>query len=146
LRYFTVYGPAGRPDMSIFRFIEQIKKDVEIVIYGDGAQERDFTYIDDIVAGTIGALKLEGFNIINLGNDNPVKLNSIITLIEKKLHKKAKKVFKDFHKADMEKTWANINKAKELLKWQPEIDIEKGINKTVNWHLENASFLKDINL
>jgi len=89
VRYFTVYGPAGRPDMSIFRFIKQIDQDEPITIYGDGSQSRDFTFVEDIAEGTVAALKKVGYEIINLGNNNPNKLMEAIHLIEENLGKKA---------------------------------------------------------
>ena len=146
LRYFTVYGPAGRPDMSIFRFIKQIDKDETITIYGDGCQSRDFTYIDDISSGTIKALDVKGHNIINLGNNSPNKLFEIIGKIEKKLNKKARIEYKKFNKADMRDTWADIGAADTILKWQPKINIDEGIEKTVTWYMDNKSFISSINL
>jgi nucleoside-diphosphate-sugar epimerase len=144
LRYFTVYGPIGRPDMSIYRFIESIKDGKEITVYGDGSQERDFTYIDDIVDGTVKSMNLTGYNIINLGNNKPSQLNRLIQLIEVKLNKKAKIKYEPFHKADMQKTWANIDRANELINWRPKIDLENGVDKTIKWHLEEEDFLKQI--
>lgn len=146
LRYFTVYGPAGRPDMSIFKFIYKIEKGESIPIYGDGNQLRDFTYIEDIVNGTLKALELEGYQIINLGYGSPVKLNRVIELVEKFTGKKAIKDYRDFHKADMKGTWANIDKAKRMLRWEPSISIEEGLAKTVKWFKENWHWLKDINV
>jgi nucleoside-diphosphate-sugar epimerase len=145
-RYFTVYGPAGRPDMSYFIFTKKIKAGEEITVYGDGNQERDFTYIDDIAIGTIATLKLRGFQIINLGKDHPVKLKYIIKLIEDILEKKAKIKYLPRHPADVTATWANINKAKTILSWNPKIDIEDGIQKTVNWFEENWEWVKEMNI
>jgi nucleoside-diphosphate-sugar epimerase len=145
-RYFTVYGPAGRPDMSYFIFIKKIKAGEEIIVYGDGNQERDFTYIDDIAAGTVVALKPVGYQIINLGNNHPIKLNYMINLIEEFLHKKAKIKYLPRHPADVTATWANINKAKTILSWNPKIDIEDGIQKTVNWFEENWEWVKEMNI
>jgi len=145
-RYFTVYGPAGRPDMSYFIFTKKIKAGEEITIYGDGNQERDFTYIDDIAAGTVAALKSVGYQIINLGNNHPVKLNYMINLIEDSLHKKAKINYLPRHPADVTATWANISKAKKTLSWSPKIDIEDGIQKTVNWFEENWEWVKEIKI
>ena len=145
-RYFTVYGPAGRPDMSYFIFTKKINAGEELTVYGDGNQERDFTYIDDIATGTIATLKLKGFQIINLGNDHPVKLKYIIKLIEDILEKKAKIKYLPRHPADVTATWANINKAKNLLSWNPKINIEDGIQKTVNWFEENWGWVKEINI
>jgi UDP-glucuronate 4-epimerase len=144
LRYFTVYGPAGRPDMSPFRFIKWILEGKPLTIYGDGSQERDFTYVDDISEGTIKALKPLGYEIINLGNNQPYKLSEMIHLIEKYTNKEAKYQYEDFHKADMKSTWADISKAKNLLVWQPQVSLEEGIKKTVGWTKDNWDWVKEI--
>ncbi len=145
VRYFTVYGPAGRPDMSIFRFIKWIYEDLPIRIYGDGTQARDFTYIDDIARGTILALKPLGYEIINLGGGkNPVSINEIIDILERLIGKKAKREYLNFHKADVKVTWAEIKKAKEILGWEPEINIEEGLKRTVSWARENIELVKSI--
>jgi Nucleoside-diphosphate-sugar epimerases len=146
LRYFTVYGPAGRPDMSIFRFIKWIYQEEPIELFGDGSQSRDFTYIDDIAKGTIKALKPLGYEIINLGNNKPDKLIYAIELIETYLGKKAKIDYKEFHKADMMATWADITKAKNLLEWSPTVSLEEGIKNTVEWTLKNWDWIKDVKL
>jgi len=146
LRYFTVYGPAGRPDMSIFRFIKWIMEGVPLEIYGDGNQERDFTYVDDIAKGTIKALKPAGYEIINLGNNHPHKLSEAIKLIEKYTEREAFFKYKKFHKADMKATWANIDKANKYLDWQPEIDLEEGIKRTVQWSKDNWEWIKGIKI
>lgn len=148
LRYFTVYGPAGRPDMSYFRFIKLIDEGKSITLYGDGTQRRDFTYIDDIAKGTILAYekKIENFEIINLGNNKPVELLKIIQLIEENLGKKAIINFKPFHKADMFETYADITKAQKLLSWKPEIDIETGIRKCIEWYRDNKEMLSKLSL
>lgn len=144
LRYFTVYGPAGRPDMSIFRFIKNIMEEKPIVIYGDGKQKRDFTYIDDIVDGTIKGKKKLGYEIINLGNNRPVELMYVVKLIEEELGKKAKIIFEKPNPADLPITCADISKAKRILDWQPKTSIEEGIKKTCDWFRENADFIKSI--
>lgn len=143
-RYFTVYGPAGRPDMSVFIFSKKIYADEEISVYGDGNQRRDFTYIDDIAEGTVKALKPLDYQIINLGSSHPVKLNYVISLIENALGKKAKIKYLPRHPADVLATWAEIKKAKELLSWQPEVNIEEGIKRTVNWLLENWKWARKV--
>ncbi len=145
LRYFTVYGPAGRPDMSIFRFIKWIYEEKPVKIYGDGTQARDFTYIDDIAKGTILALKPLGYQIINLGGGkNPVSINKIIEILEELIGKKAKKEYLSFHKADTKTTWADIEKAKKILDWTPLVDINEGLKRTVEWSLENIELIKSI--
>ncbi len=146
LRYFTVYGPAGRPDMSPFRFIKWILEDKPIVIYGDGSQERDFTYVDDIAEGTVRATKPVGYEVINLGNNKPHKLSEMIQLIEKYTNKKASYEYKNFHKTDMKSTWADIGKAKYILGWIPKIDLEKGIIRTVKWTLDNWDLVSTLKI
>ncbi len=147
LRYFTVYGPAGRPDMAYFRFIYWIDNDIPITLYGDGSQSRDFTFITDIAKGTVKAtLAKTGYEIINLGNDNPKKLNYMIELIDKGLGKKAKIDYKPFHKADMKDTWADVKKAKNILNWQAEVSLEEGIEKTVEWYLSNRDFVNSLEI
>lgn len=146
VRYFTVYGPAGRPDMSIFRFIYWIDQDLPVIIYGDGNQSRDFTYVDDIARGTILALKPVGFEIINLGGDEPHKLIDVLHNIEALLGKKAKIEYQPFHPADMLATWADINKAKKFLNWQAQVGIEEGLDSAVAWYRKNIDWVKKINL
>lgn len=147
LRYFTVYGPAGRPDMSIFRFVKWIHEGKPLELFGDGTQSRDFTYIDDIAAGTVKALKEVGFEILNLGGGkNPRSLNYVIGKLEELLGKKAVVDYKPFQKTDMTETSADITKAGRLLEWRPETDLDEGLGKTVDWYLENLSWLKDIKL
>ncbi|MGI9535110.1 MAG: SDR family NAD(P)-dependent oxidoreductase [Thermodesulfobacteriota bacterium] len=146
LRYFTVYGPAGRPDMSPFRFIRWIAQEEDVIVYGDGNQERDFTYVDDIAEGTVLAIKNTGYEIMNLGNDKPIKLNDLIKYIEIKLQKKARIVEQDLHITDVPATWANISKAKRLINWTPKIDIEKGLEFTVDWYNRNKDLANSIDL
>ncbi|NOZ26389.1 MAG: SDR family NAD(P)-dependent oxidoreductase [Nitrospirae bacterium] len=140
-RYFTVYGPAGRPDMSIFKFIRNIDTGKPIPVFGDGRQTRDFTYIDDIAEGTIRCMETGGYEIINLGNDNSVELIYVINLIEDALGKKAEINWLERHPADVEATWAGIGKAGELLQWKPKVKIEEGIERTVRWYMENRDFV-----
>ncbi len=147
LRYFTVYGPAGRPDMSYFRFIKSIIESKEIEIYGDGKQKRDFTYIEDIGLGTIAALRKTGYEVINLGGGMiPVSINYMIKLTEHILEKKAKVKYLDFHNADMKLTSASIDKAEKILRWKPLTDFESGIMNTCKWFRENAEFIKTIRI
>jgi len=143
-RYFTVYGPAGRPDMSIFRFIKWIMEGTPLEIFGDGSQSRDFTYVDDIARGTVAALKPVGYEVINLGNNHPDKLSKAIELVEEYTGKKAEKVYKDFHKADIFATWADISKAKHLLNWEPKVGLEEGLKRSVEWARENWEWVKEI--
>jgi nucleoside-diphosphate-sugar epimerase len=145
VRYFTVYGPAGRPDMSIFRFIKWIDEGREVEVYGDGSQARDFTYVDDIAEGTIMAFeKCSGYEIINLGGNEPHKLSEVISKIENLLGKKARIVYKDFHKADLKATWADISKAQRLLGWNPKVKLDEGLKRTVEWHVENRELVREL--
>ncbi len=148
LRYFTVYGPIGRPDMSYFRFIRLIDEGKPITLYGDGSQKRDFTYVDDIADGTVKAYEKSGlgYEIINLGNNNPVELKYVISLIEQYLGKKAMINQLPFHKADMFETAADIEKASRLLGWKPKVSIEEGIKRTVDWYLKNRKLLCKLSL
>ncbi|MBF0540325.1 MAG: SDR family NAD(P)-dependent oxidoreductase [Nitrospirae bacterium] len=140
-RYFTVYGPAGRPDMSIFKFIKNIDRNLPIPVFGDGKQTRDFTYIDDIASGTILSLKNCGYEIFNLGNDNCTVLMDVINMIEDQLGKKAVIDWQPLHPADVTATWADISKAKRLFGWTPTIKIEEGLKNTVEWYLKNKEFV-----
>ena len=146
LRYFTVYGPAGRPDMSVFRFIRWIDEQRPLQVFGDGSQRRDFTYVDDIADGTIRALKKMKFRIINLGGNRPQKLSQMIKLIEKYLGKKARIKHLPAHKADMDATWADIHRSKKELGWTPKVGLEEGIRRTVSWYLENRDWVKKVKL
>lgn len=140
-RYFTVYGPAGRPDMSVFQFIYNIMKGRELQIFGDGSQSRDFTYIDDIAKGTVAALQPVGYEVINLGNNSPERLDQVIIFMEEYLGLKACLVHKPFHKADMMDTRADISKAERLLGWKPEISVEEGLKRTVHWMKANWEWI-----
>ncbi|MFC1539552.1 GDP-mannose 4,6-dehydratase, partial [Candidatus Latescibacterota bacterium] len=141
-RFFTVYGPSGRPDMAIMKFIRNIDKGVPIDIFGDGKQARDFTYVDDIANGLYLSLDLEGYNIVNFGDNKPVELKKIINLIEKSLGKTANINYLPSHPADVLITWADINHTFDLIGWRPDIDIEEGISSTVEWYLQNKELVK----
>jgi len=147
VRYFTVYGPGSRPDMAQFRFMRWIDDEAQIELFGDGTQSRDFTYVDDIARGTILALKDVGYEVINLGGgNNPISINEMITTLENLLSKKAKIKNLPFHKADMKVTWANIEKAKSLLGWEPKISLDAGLKLCVEDYLKNKDFFKKVKL
>ena len=147
VRYFTVYGPSGRPDMAIFRFIQWMDQDVPIRLFGDGSQARDFTYVDDIAAGTVKALKEVGYEIINLGGGkNPVSMERVISTLQKYMGKEARIERGEFHPADMKETWADITKAERLLGWRPSVTLDDGLRRTVDWHMQNRDWLKGISL
>jgi len=146
LRYFTVYGPAGRPDMSPFRFIRWIAEDEPIMLYGDGSQERDFTYVDDIAHGTLLGLKPLGYEIINLGSDRPITMRQFITILERQLGRPARVQRRPAHPADVRATWADITKARRLLEWAPSTPLEDGLGAAVRWYKENRSWASRIDL
>lgn len=146
LRYFTVYGPAGRPDMSLFRFIQWITEGLPVSVYGDGSQSRDFTYVDDIARGTIAGLKPLGYQVINLGSHRPVVLIEAIRLIEKLVGKKASLKFLPSQPADVPATWADITKASEVLHWKPETSLEDGLQRCVEWYLNQRTWAKEVSL
>jgi len=146
-RYFTVFGPLGRPDMAVMRFIKWISEGKPIEVFGDGSQSRDFTYVDDIASGTIAALRQVGFEIFNLGGgNNPISMKQIITWIEEDLGKSSMLDIKPFHKADMVSTWADISKASEILSWSPRTSPREGIRNCVEYYLANKKFFAKVKL
>lgn len=147
VRYFTVYGPAGRPDMCIFRFIKWIDEGIPLEILGDGYQSRDFTFVDDIARGTIAALKPLGFEVINLGGGKePVSLRDVIGRLERMLGKKAELRFIDVNPADIKETRADVGKAQDLLKWEANVGLDQGLQACVDWYLANRNWIKNVEL
>ena len=147
LRFFTVYGPASRPDMGLLRFTSWIDRGDPIELFGDGSQARDFTYVDDIARGTIASLKPLGYEVINLGGGlNPITISDIISRLEKLLGKKAVLDRKPFHPADLKETWADIAKADRLLGWKPQVSLDEGLQRSVEWYRANVAWLKDMKL
>lgn len=143
-RYFTVYGPAGRPDMSPLRFAQWIAEGRPVTVTGDGSQVRDFTYVDDIARGTIKGLGLKGFEIINLGNDAPRPLMDMIRILEKEFDRPAQLRFEPMPRADVNATQASIKKAADLLDWQPEISLEEGLKRLADWYKAERSWASTI--
>lgn len=143
-RYFTVYGPAGRPDMSLFRFVQWINEGKPVTVFGDGQQSRDFTYVDDIARGTIAGLKPVGYDVFNLGSDTPVLLIDAIRTVERLLGRKAELVYQERHAADVTATWADIGKAGQLLGWRPQVSLEQGVGALVAWYRENREWARAI--
>jgi UDP-glucuronate 4-epimerase len=144
LRYFTVYGPAGRPDMSLFRFVQWIREGRPVQVFGDGHQERDFTYVDDVARGTILALAPVGYEVVNLGSDEPVVLLDAIRRIEALTGRAADIRYSEAHPADVRATWANIGQAAALLGWRPHTDFNAGLERLVDWYEEQRSWARDI--
>ncbi|MHB1035480.1 MAG: NAD-dependent epimerase/dehydratase family protein [Pirellulales bacterium] len=146
LRYFTVYGPAGRPDMSVFRFVRRIAEGEPIVVYGDGNQERDFTYVDDIARGTVAAVKPLGYEVINLGGDRPVPLRTVIAQIAGLAGKEPRIDYQPPHPADVLATWADVSKAREKLDWRPEVPLEEGLRRAAQWYADNRDMAMSLDL
>ena len=143
-RYFTVYGPAGRPDMMPFRLVQWISESRPVTVYGDGMQARDFTYVDDIARGTIAGLRPLGYEIINLGSDRPAKLLDLIQIVEEQVGRSAVLEHRPRHPADVTATWADIGKARRLLDWQPEASLHDGIAQLVAWYRSERDWAKDV--
>jgi len=144
LRYFTVYGPAGRPDMVMFRFTKWITEGQPVHLYGTGDQSRGFTYLDDIVRGTILGLKPLGYEIFNLGGHEPITINQMIVMLEELTGKKAQLQNHPAHRADILANWADISKAKRLLGWEPQMDLVEGMKHLVEWYRDEREWAKEV--
>ncbi|MHA1147596.1 MAG: NAD-dependent epimerase/dehydratase family protein [Promethearchaeota archaeon] len=141
LRFYTVYGPRGRPDMAIRKFLTNILRDKEIIIYGDGSQLRDFTYVSDIVNGIL----LAGLNpkangeVFNLGVSNPVVLMDLVEMMYNITSKSKNIKYIEKQKGDVDITYSNTEKAKKILNYNPVVNIEEGLRKTYDWIMKNKS-------
>jgi UDP-glucuronate 4-epimerase len=144
LRYFTVYGPAGRPDLAIFRFVKWIIEGEPIRINGDGNQSRGFTYVDDIARGTIAALKPVGYEIINLGGHEVVTINELVEIVEELTGKTANVQYGPPNLADVSMNHADVTKAKNMLGWNPQVDLRDGIKNLIDWYYAERDWAKDI--
>jgi UDP-glucuronate 4-epimerase len=130
LRFFTVYGPGQRPEMAIQQFGRKITEDMPITLFGDGSSRRDYTFVEDIVAGIIAsANKLKGYEILNLGNSDTISLIDLVHGIEETLGKKAKIEWLPMQPGDVEITFADISKARELIGYQPDYPVKRGLKK-----------------
>lgn len=135
LRIFTVFGPRQRPDLAIHKFAALIEAGKPIPIYGDGSASRDYTFVDDIVAGILAAVELDAsFEIFNLGNSHPVKLLELVQHLEHVLGKRAKLDFLPFRPGDVPITWADITKARRFLGYDPKVSLPEGIERFVAWY------------
>lgn len=136
LRFFTVYGPWGRPDMAYYKFLNSLNSGTPIEVYNNGDLYRDFTYIDDIIDGIFSTIELKGskYEIFNLGNNKPIKLNKFIKIIEEKYGKSFEKIYVEMQAGDVSRTAADIKNAKEKLKYNPKTSIEDGIVTFINWY------------
>lgn len=143
-RYFTVYGPAGRPDMVMFRFAKWISEGQPVHLYGTGEQSRGFTYLDDIVRGTILGLQPMGYEIINLGGHETITINQMIAMLEELTGKKAHIQNHPAHRADILANSADISKAKRLLGWEPQMDLVEGMKHLVDWYRSERDWAKEV--
>jgi len=144
LRYFTVYGPAGRPDMVMFRFCQWIAEEKPVVINGDGEQSRGFTYLDDIARGTIQALRPVGFETINLGGHEVITINTLIEMLEQRIGKRAQVTHQPFHPADVRTNQADVTRAAKILGWEPQIDLEEGVTRLVDWYMQERDWASQV--
>lgn len=144
VRYFTVYGPAGRPDLAIFRFVKWIIEGEPIRINGDGNQSRGFTYVDDIARGTIAALKPLGYEVINLGGHEVITINELVEIVEELTGKTANVQYGPPNLADVSMNHADVTKAKNLLGWNPQVDLRDGIRNLIDWYYAEREWARDI--
>ncbi|MBL7701553.1 MAG: GDP-mannose 4,6-dehydratase [Ferruginibacter sp.] len=139
LRFFTVYGPGQRPDLAIHKFVKAIANNQALVLFGDGATARDYTYVDDTVSGIYNALQYclnnKGlYETINLGNNKPVKLNELVDIIYAEMGKEKQVVYEAMQPGDVDITYADISKAGNLLNYKPGTDMKTGIKKFIDWY------------
>ena len=141
LRFFTVYGPYGRPDMAYYSFLDNLKKNKTIKVFNKGNMLRDFTYVDDVIKGITSLINLKmkkNHDVINIGKGKPDQLMKLIKLLEVNYKKKYKIEYtKNIPNGDIKKTFSNVNKAKKLIKWRPKVNLDEGIKKFVNWYKLN---------
>ncbi|MFH1756669.1 MAG: GDP-mannose 4,6-dehydratase [Pseudomonadota bacterium] len=139
LRYFTVYGPRQRPEMAIHQFTRLIHQGKKVDLFGDGSSRRDYTYIDDAIAGTMGALiKEHGYEIYNIGESQTISLAELIQAIEQRMGKRARVEYLPAQPGDVERTYADIRKASERLGYRPQTKIQEGLDHFVRWYLDES--------
>jgi nucleoside-diphosphate-sugar epimerase len=144
LRFFTVYGPAGRPDMVMFRFAQWIAEGRPVLINGSGEQTRGFTYVDDIARGVILGLKPLGYQVINLGGHQTISINELLRMFEEQLGQKALIRHLPKNSADMQANWADVTRAGELLGWEAQVTLSEGVKNLVDWYLAERSWASQI--
>ena len=144
-RFFTVYGPYGRPDMSILRFIHWIINKKEVQVFGNGEQRRSFTYVDDIVSALVKVMNHNSSDTFNIGSNNTVSLNRVIEIIEDSTDIKSIVVNKERAIKDPDVVKPDLSHIKQTLDWEPTTLIDHGVQKTVEWYLENIELLKSLN-
>ena len=140
LRFFTVYGPGGRPDMAVFRFVRGVVEGEPLTLFGDGNQSRDFSFVDDIARGAIQALKPTGFRVFNLGANHPVTVNAAISIIERLSGKTAIIHHHPLDPSDVSDTWADVSRAKAELGWSPLVSLEAGLGHAIRWYVDNRAW------
>lgn len=143
-RYFTVYGPAGRPDMVMFRFTQWLCEGKIVKVNGDGEQTRGFTFVDDVARGTLLGLKPLGYEVINLGGHECLKVNDLIRMLEELTHQRASVEYLPLHPADMLANWADISKARRLLGWEPQVSLIEGVSRLVAWYQAERSWASQV--
>ena len=143
-RFFTVYGPAGRPDMVMFRFAQWVAEGKTVKVTGDGTQMRGFTYMEDIADGLIAGLKPLGYEIVNLGGHQTITINELLQKIEVRVGNKARIEYIDKNPADVNANWADVTKAKQLLGWEPKVSLDEGITNLVNWYMEQRAWTSQV--
>lgn len=147
LRYFTVYGPWGRPDMAYYRFTEKILKEEPIQVFNQGKMKRDFTDIEDIVRGTLAAIDLgASFEVFNLGGSHPIELLRLIEILEDGLKKKAMKEMLPMQPGEVVETFANIEKSQKLLGFSPSVPLEKGMHRFIEWFQEYHGLARSVRM
>jgi UDP-glucuronate 4-epimerase len=145
LRFFTVYGPRQRPEMAIHKFTRAIDSGIPIQVYGHGKPKRDYTYIDDIIQGVLRSIdRVKGFEIINLGESQTIVTNYLISEIEKLLGKKAVRQDLPMQPGDVIQTYADVDKAKKILDYKPEISISTGLKEFIDWYRSEKEFLENV--
>jgi UDP-glucuronate 4-epimerase len=136
LRFFTVYGPRQRPEMAIHKFTREIDEGKPVTLFGDGSSSRDYTFISDIVAGVMAAVeRVNGYEIINLGGSSTISLLELLRLIERSMGKEARIVWRENQQGDVERTWADVTKARTLLGFKPTVSVEMGVRRFVDWYM-----------
>lgn len=146
VRYFAPYGPAGRPDMSVFRFVRWMAEGEPVRVYGRGEQLRDFSFIGDLAQGTLAALNVVGFETINLGGGDPVSIHHVLDRLEKHLGTTSRRISVPPPPADIEVSWADITKAQALLNWSPQTSLDEGLRQTVAWYMSHREWLRKLPL
>lgn len=142
LRFFNVYGPAGRPDMAIFRFCQWIAEEKAVHVNGDGSQTRGLTFIDDIVRGVMLAMRPVGYDIFNLGGHEVISINHLIAMLERKIGQKALVEYGPSNPADMVDNQANVDKARLVLGWEPTVNLEEGVGRLVDWYQHEREWVR----